>query len=97
MVNFPAISYLATSSKKVATTQKKVLKVNIQYVIFFVHRIEWDRLKIYKNFEVPLQLTWYYFGVLASWEKKPSYNDGGNANGAASCLRPLRGLADEVW
>jgi hypothetical protein len=33
--NFPAISYLATSSKKVATTQKKkVLKLSIQNVIF---------------------------------------------------------------
>jgi hypothetical protein len=59
------------SVKKVATTQKKVLKLGIQIVIFFVHRIEWDRSKIYKIYKVLIQLTWYYFGVLASWEKKP--------------------------
>ena len=43
MVDFPA-----------TLLKKKVLKVNIQYVIFFVHRIEWDKLKNYKYFEVQL-------------------------------------------
>ena len=49
------------------------------------------------NLQSSITDAWYYFGVLASWEKKFSYNDGGNTNGAGSCLRPLRGLADEVW
>ena len=49
-----------------------------------------------KNFKGLLQLTWHYFSVLAKLRKKTSYNDGGNANGAGSCLHPLWGLADEV-
>ena len=40
IVDFPAISYFATSSKKVATTPKKGPKLNMQNVIFFIHRIE---------------------------------------------------------
>ena len=86
-------SYLGTSSKKVATTQKIVLKLGIQNVIFFVHsRIEWDRSKIYKIYKVYIQSTRYYFGVLASWQKNSSYIDG-----TGSCLHPLWGLAEEAW
>ena len=83
--------------EKSGHNSKKVLILSIHKLIFFIHRIEWDRSNFFKNYKVIIQWTLYYFGVLASWEKKPSYNDGRNTNGAGSCLRPFRGLADEVW
>ena len=68
---------------------------NWVYIKLFFSCIELN--EIVQNFTNFTKFLYYYVGVLlASWEKKPSYNDGGNSKGAGSCLRPLRGLADEI-
>jgi hypothetical protein len=50
MVIFPAILDVGTSSKKVATTQKKGLKLSIHNMAFSAFKIERDSLEKYDFF-----------------------------------------------
>ena len=70
MVDFPTISYLATSSKKVTMTSKKVPKLKIQNVIFFIHRID----EIGQNFS---KISKFYYALFLRYTtkaKKAGYN-----------------------